>query len=106
LPPSKAKNPESALRTSEKTSAWYVEFTAPAERELRKLDRQWQAEILDFLEDVAALPDPRVRGKALTGNKRGWWRYRVGDYRILCELQHQRMIITVLTVAHRREVYD
>jgi len=68
--------------------AWSVEFNDIAERQLRKLDRQWQKKILDYLEDeIASLDDPRSRGKALTGDKGGLWRYRVGDYRIICSLE-------------------
>jgi mRNA interferase RelE/StbE len=87
--------------------AWSVEFTDTAKRQLRKLDRQWQSAILDYLEDeIAKLPNPRRRGKALTGDKRGLWRYRVGDYRILCDLQEERLVILVLALGHRREVYE
>ena len=59
--------------------AWSVEFNDIAERQFCKLDRQWQKKILDYREDeIASLNDPRSRGKALTGNKGGLWRYRVG----------------------------
>ncbi len=66
---------------------WNIEFLATAKRQLRKLDKRWQKAILDYREDeIAVLDDPRTRGKALHGEKRGLWRYRVGDYRIICEI--------------------
>lgn len=87
--------------------AWRVEFLATATRELKKLDRQWQAAILDYLEDeIAPLSDPRSRGKALVGDKRGLWRYRVGDHRIVCDIQDERLVIAAVLIGHRSGVYD
>ncbi|MFZ2445561.1 MAG: type II toxin-antitoxin system RelE/ParE family toxin [Syntrophobacteraceae bacterium] len=86
---------------------WNVEFVDTAKRQLRKLDRQWQSAVLDFLEELmSANADPRNRGKALVGDKRGLWRYRVGDYRIICDIQDDILLILVLAVGHRREVYN
>lgn len=86
--------------------AWTVELIDTAKRQLAKLDRHWQATILDYLEDeIAALDDPRSRGKALVGEKKGLWRYRVGDYRILCELRDNALIVLVVTIGHRRQIY-
>ena len=62
--------------------------------------------ILDYLEDeIAPLEDPRSRGKAMVGDKRGLWRYRVGDYRILCEIRDAELVIAAITIGHRRDVY-
>jgi len=86
--------------------AWNVEFLDTAKRQLAKLDRKWQAAILDYLEDqIATLDDPRSRGKPLVGDRKGLWRYRVGDYRILCELPDDDLIVLVVTIGHRRQVY-
>lgn len=86
---------------------WRVEFLATAKRQLRKLDRPWQSAILDYLEDeIAPLADPRSRGKALVGDKRGLWRYRVGDYRIVCEIQDEQLVIAAVLIGHRSTVYD
>jgi mRNA interferase RelE/StbE len=86
--------------------AWNVELTDTAKRQLAKLDRQWQAAILDYLEDeIATLDDPRGRGKPLVGDRKGLWRYRVGDYRLLCELRGKELIVLVVAIGHRREVY-
>lgn len=86
--------------------AWDVDFTDTAKRQLSKLDRQWQAAVLDYLEDqIVSLDDPRSRGKPLVGDRKGLWRYRVGDYRILCDLRDNELIVLVVTIAHRRKVY-
>jgi len=83
--------------------AWNVDFNDTAKHQLAKLDRQWQAAILDYLEDrIATLDDPRSRGKPLVGDKKGLWRYRVGDYRILCELRDNELVVLVVTIGHRR----
>lgn len=70
---------------------------------MRKLDRGIAARIFEELDEIAKLEDPRVRGKSLTGNLAGVWRYRVGDYRILCDIDDGRLVILVVDVAHRRE---
>ena len=86
---------------------WNVEFLDSAKRQLRKIDKRWQGAILDYLEDeIAPLEDPRSRGKALIGDKRGLWRYRAGDYRILCEIRDAELVIAAITIGHRRDVYE
>ena len=85
--------------------AWSVEFRATAKWQLAKLDRQRQAAILDYIEDrIAPLDNPRNRGKPLIGDRKGLWRYRVGDYRILCELRDKELVVLVVVIAHRRQV--
>jgi mRNA interferase RelE/StbE len=85
---------------------WSVEFLETARRQLRKIDKRWQRAILDYLEDeIAPLTDPRTRGKALHGDKQGLWRYRVGDYRILCEILDSQLIIAAIAIGHRKDVY-
>ena len=83
-----------------------VEYTATALRQLRKLDRATARRIVDYLDDVARLDDPRSRGKALVGDRSGIWRYRVGDYRILCELVDAELLIVALEFGHRGAIYD
>ena len=86
--------------------AWTVEFLAPAKKTLKKLDRPWQTAILNYLEDeIAVLDDPRTRGKAPTGEKRGLWPYRVGDYRVICEIEDARLTILAVAIGHRSQVY-
>jgi len=85
---------------------WNVELTATAEKQLRKIDRKWQSKILDYLEDeIAILDNPRSRGKALVGDKKGLWRYRVGNYRIICEILDVNFIIVAVTIGHRKSIY-
>jgi mRNA interferase RelE/StbE len=86
---------------------WNVDFLDTAKRELKKLDKRWQLAILDYLEDeIAELENPRSRGKALVGDKRGLWRYRVGDYRIICDIHDSELLIVAVTIGHRKSVYD
>lgn len=85
--------------------AWRIDFTRNADKAMRKLDKGVAARVFDELDEIAKLEDPRSRGKALTGNLAGVWRYRVGDYRILCDINDGRLVILVVDVAHRREVY-
>lgn len=85
---------------------WFVEFNDSALKQLKKLDRRWQSAILDYLEDrVAASGNPRQFGKPLSGDLKGWWRYRVGDYRIICDVQEQRLVVLVVKIGHRGDVY-
>lgn len=86
---------------------WRVEFDRDAARDLRKLDAQAQRDILRYLRDrIATEEDPRRFGHALTGNLKGLWRYRIGDYRIVASIEDNRFVVLVVTVGHRREVYD
>lgn len=87
--------------------AWKVELSAEADRELKKLDAQHARRILEFLhERVANLDDPRAIGEALHGSALGeFWRYRVGPYRLICKIQDNRLVVLVLRVGHRKEIY-
>ncbi|MBC5782491.1 type II toxin-antitoxin system RelE/ParE family toxin [Ramlibacter sp. USB13] len=87
--------------------AWAVEFDPEAVKDLKKLDKQVQVRIVSFLrERVAPLDNPRSIGEALAGAKLGnYWKYRVGDWRIICDIQDRRIIVRVLRVGNRREVY-
>ena len=87
--------------------AWRVELSDSAARQLRKLDQQIAKRILTFLRDrVAVLEDPRSIGEALRGTDFGdFWKYRVGDWRIIADLDDGVMIITVIRLGNRREVY-
>ena len=82
-----------------------IEYTETARKQLKKLDRTMQMRILDYMDEVALLENPRSRGKALVENMRGLWRYRVGDYRVICEIQESRIIISVLKIGHRKNIY-
>ncbi|MBF0143844.1 MAG: type II toxin-antitoxin system RelE/ParE family toxin [Magnetococcales bacterium] len=85
---------------------WTVEIGARAEKQLLKLDAATRTRILNYLaERLEGCKDPRHFGEALKGDKAGGWRYRVGSYRLLCDIQDQRLILVVMAVGHRREVY-
>lgn len=86
--------------------AWTVEYTTAVERALSRLDRQIARRIRDYMrERVAVLDNPRDIGNALTGRWSGYWRYRVGDYRVICDIQDEALRVLVVTVGHRSQVY-
>jgi mRNA interferase RelE/StbE len=87
--------------------AWKIELSAQADRELGKLDPQQRKRILKFLRDrLASLDNPRSIGQALHGSELGeFWKYRVGDYRLVCKIEDDRLLVIVLRIGHRREVY-
>jgi len=84
-----------------------VEVTARFEREFKKLDRYTQKMIKAWIEkNLVGCSDPRAHGKGLTANRSGQWRYRIGDYRLICEIKDGELVILALSVGHRREVYE
>lgn len=86
--------------------AWRVEYAASAKAQLRKLDRPTARRIVDFMDErIAPLDDPRSRGKALTGPLGDFWRYRVGDCRVICDIQDGALRVLVVRVGNRREIY-
>ena len=86
--------------------AWRVEFDRAAVRDLRKLGLEAERLILRYLRDrISGSDDPRRFGHALTGERRGLWRYRVGDYRIVASIEDNHFVVLVVTIGHRRAVY-
>lgn len=85
---------------------WKIEYSATALDLLGKLDKTNARRIIDYLDRrVATLHNPRSCGKALTGPLGGLWRYRVGDYRLICAIEDEHLRVLVVTLGHRREVY-
>ena len=83
-----------------------VEYTQRAVKQLKKLDKHTRKLILSWIEkNLVGCTNPRVHGKGLTANKSGQWRYRIGDYRIICEIQDDELIILTLEIGHRSQVY-
>ena len=82
-----------------------VIYSDQALKSLKKLDKQVQRLIISYMDKIALLEEPRARGKALSANLRGFWRYRVGDYRILCEIQDEKIVICVVDIDHRKNIY-
>ena len=87
--------------------AWQIDYARQAQRQLSKLDKAAARRILDYMDQqIAPQANPHSLGKALVDQKLGnYWRYRVGDYRIICELRDEILVVLALSVGHRREVY-
>lgn len=84
-----------------------VEYTPLAVKQLKKLDKFTRALIYGWIEkNLVGCDNPRQHGKGLAANRSGQWRYRIGDYRILSEIQDEKLIILVVTVGHGRDIYD
>lgn len=83
-----------------------VETTSRFDKEFKKLDRYTQKMVKAWIQkNLIGCSNPRVHGKGMTANRSGLWRYRIGDYRILCEIQESKLVILALTIGHRSEVY-
>jgi mRNA interferase RelE/StbE len=85
---------------------WTIDYTDTARRALRKMDRHSARQIVEYLTDrIGAADDPHDFGKSLKGPLGDYWRYRVGDYRIICEIHENAVRVLVVDIGHRREVY-
>ena len=84
---------------------WRVEFGRRAEKQLDRLDPAVRVRILKKLHLAAGSDDPRTTADPLTGGWIGYWRYRVGDYRVICRIEDERVTVYVIEIGHRREVY-
>jgi mRNA interferase RelE/StbE len=84
---------------------WKIDFSDKAKKNLKKLDFVVQKRILEYLDSIR-FKNPKDFGDGLVGDKKGLWRYRVGDYRIVAEIKEKEIIILVVDVGHRREIYD
>ncbi len=86
--------------------AWTIEYSETARKLLKKLDKNIAKKILDYMDErILGSEDPRNSGKALTGPLSNLWRYRVGDFRIICDIQDKRLRILVLTLGNRKDIY-
>lgn len=85
---------------------WQLEFTPKALKDLKKLDKPLQQRLTSYLEkNILNCPNPRSKGKPLSGVLSNQWCYRVGTYRILTEIQDERMVVLAVGIGHRREIY-
>ena len=83
-----------------------VNYTKQAVKDLQKLDKHTRALIIGWIEkNLVGCENPRMYGKGLTANHSGKWRYRIGDYRLLANIQDDQIVILILEVGHRREIY-
>lgn len=86
--------------------SYKVEFSEDAKKDLKNLDTSVQRLIMKWLKkNLVGCENPRVHGKALLGNLKGYWRYRVGNYRVLCDIEDQKVTILVVEIGHRKEIY-
>lgn len=86
---------------------WTIEYTETAKGQLRKLDKQTARRIIDYMDErITGLDNPRSTGKALTGPLGGLWRYRVGDCRIICDIQDDELRVLVVHVGNRSAIYQ
>lgn len=86
--------------------SWHIETTSNFDKEFKKLDHYTQKMIKGWLaKNIENTTDPRIHGKALTGNFAGLWRYRIGDYRLICQFKDNQLTIIAISIGHRREVY-
>ena len=84
-----------------------VEVSEQFKKEFKKLDKYTQKMIRGWIEkNLVEMEDPRVRGKAMTANMAGKWRYRIGDYRLICNINDDTLVILALRIGHRREIYS
>jgi mRNA interferase RelE/StbE len=84
---------------------WQIEFKKRATQEINKLDKPQRERIRTFLEDLSTRDNIRVMGRALQGKLSSYWRYRVGDYRLICQIKDSELIILVINAGHRKEIY-
>ncbi len=86
--------------------AWRIEFTGEARKQLKKIGHTQAKRIRDFLRQrIEPLDDPRQMGKPLKGRLLNLWRYRVGDYRLVCELHDNVLVVLIVRIGHRKEIY-
>lgn len=86
---------------------YHVELTEQARKALKKMDQQTAKMLTAWIrKNLEGCTDPRQHGKGLTANRSGQWRYRVGDYRIIADIQDDKIVILIFTIGHRREVYS
>ena len=83
---------------------WTIEFTSDAAKQLEKIGKENAKRVRTFLRERVQ-PDPRQQGEMLKGSQREFWRYRVGDYRILAHIEDTRFVVLVVKLGHRKEIY-
>lgn len=85
---------------------YHVELSKSAEKQLAKMDKSTTKNIISWIEDnLEGCENPRLHGKPLAGNRSGEWRYRIGDYRMIADIQDDRILILILEIGHRSKIY-
>lgn len=87
--------------------SYRLEFTREAQRSIRKMDK-YQAKLITrwLYQNVDGVEDPCAFGKGLTANRSGQWRYRIGNYRVIVEIEDDHLVVTAINIGHRRDIYD
>jgi mRNA interferase RelE/StbE len=85
---------------------WKIEFAKDVDKTFKKLDKHSTLQILKYLKEVAKMDNPRLKGKALSGDLSGLWRYRVEKFRIICKIQDDVVTIATIKIGHRKDVYE
>jgi len=87
--------------------AWKIEYDSRVLKDMKKLDHKVQQQILDYFDErIAPSSDPRAFGKSLQSSFSGLWRYRIGDYRAICRIEDEKLVVLVVRIAHRSTAYD
>ena len=84
---------------------WKADYTEAARRTLKKLDRSVEKKIRAYVDRLVELPNPRMKGEALRGPLSEFWKYRLGDYRLVCRIQDDVLVVLVVKIGHRSKVY-
>lgn len=88
------------------SSVYKLVYSKKVLKQLKKLDKNTSKYLMKYVENnIKDASDPRLRGKALVGDRQGLWRYRIGDYRLICKIEDDKLIILALSLGHRREIY-
>lgn len=87
--------------------SYKVEYSKTVQKQLKKLDNYTKVMLMNWItKNLIECENPRSQGKALKGNLKNQWRYRVGNYRILCDIEDDRLVILVINVGHRKDIYE
>lgn len=86
--------------------AWKIEISETASKHIKKLDKPVAKRIYELLQRISSLEDPRLIGESLKGSELGeFWKYRAGDWRLICKIEDEKVVVTLVRLGHRREVY-
>lgn len=87
--------------------SWALAYSERARRQLRKMDPGQRAIVLSWMDkNIDGCDDPRAHGKGLTANRSGQWRYRIGDYRVLCDIVDEKLTVLAIEIGHRSKLYE
>ena len=84
---------------------WTIDYTNAAKKVLKSLDKPIRERIRTFVKNLSELENPRLKGESLTGNLSKYWKYRIGDYRLICRIEDEKLLVLIVKIGHRREVY-